>query len=181
MISTPPHKESFSGNNDTENGDYRTSQDPSLPESVEESVVEYRDSGDHEAEISHTKSLTMVDQTTQDSLSPVLSNDTEARLDALTKERTALRDEVAQLRRSLEQIQGKHEKDLGTVRALLEETQGEKELAEAQYRGLLGKVNTIRSQLGERLKADAVCIESLAHLPWSSLCRRKTWHRLEIE
>ncbi len=153
------------------NGGHRTSQDPSPPEPVEESVVGDLDS---EAEISHKKSLTTVDQTTQDSLSPVFSDDTEARLDALAKERTALRDEVAQLRRSLEQIQGKHEKDIGTVRAQLEETQGEKEHAEAQYRSLLGRVNTIRSQLGERLKADAVCIESLAHLPWSSLCHRKT-------
>ena len=88
--------------------------------------------------------------------SPVSSGDTEARLEALANERSALREEVAQLRRSLEEIQGKHEVELGTVREQLEETQSEKEHADAQYHNLLGKVNGIRSQLGERLKADAV-------------------------
>ena len=98
------------------------------------------------------------DTTNQDitPVSPTL--DIEASLDALARERSALRDEVTQLRRSLEQIQGKHDQELGTVREQLQETQGEKEHAETQYRNLLGKVNTIRSQLGERLKADAVRI-----------------------
>lgn len=80
------------------------------------------------------------------------------RLDALARERSALREEVAQLRRSLEEIQEKHEQDLFSVREQLKETQGEKEHAETQYRNLLGKVNTIRSQLGDRLKADAVSL-----------------------
>ena len=87
------------------------------------------------------------------------SEDTEARLDALARERETLRDEVAQLRRSLEELQGKHEEELIDVKGRLEETQGEKDHAETQYRNLLGKVNTIKSQLGERLKADAVCSE----------------------
>ncbi|KAL8736363.1 MAG: hypothetical protein Q9181_002440 [Wetmoreana brouardii] len=82
-------------------------------------------------------------------------DDTEVRLEALAQERTALRDEVAQLRRSLEEIQEKHDEDMSTIRRQLEERTGEKEHAETQYRNLLGKVNTIRSQLGERLKADA--------------------------
>lgn len=82
--------------------------------------------------------------------------DTDERLEALAKERAALREEVAQVRRSLEEIQGKHEEELGNIREQLAETQVEKEQAETQYRNLLGKVNTIRSQLGERLKADAV-------------------------
>ncbi|KAL8953543.1 MAG: hypothetical protein Q9222_000601 [Ikaeria aurantiellina] len=78
-----------------------------------------------------------------------------ARLEALVQERAALKDEVTQLRRSLEDIQGKHDEELNGVREQLEERTGEKEHAETQYRNLLGKVNTIRSQLGERLKADA--------------------------
>lgn len=81
---------------------------------------------------------------------------TEARLEALAMERNALRNEVAQLRKSLEEIQGKHLEELASLREQLEDTQGEKEHAETQYRNLLGKVNTIKSQLGERLKADAV-------------------------
>ena len=85
--------------------------------------------------------------------------DTDARLEALVNERAALREEVAQVRRSLEEIQEKHEDELGSLREQLVDTQGEKEQAETQYRNLLGKVNTIRSQLGERLKADAVGLQ----------------------
>ena len=84
-------------------------------------------------------------------------SDTEARLEALARDRYALTEEVAELRRSLEEIQNKHDEELGRVRDQLDEAQGEKEHAESQYQNLLGKVNTIRSQLGERLKADAVC------------------------
>ena len=93
------------------------------------------------------------------------SADTDKRLEALVKEREALREEVAQVRRSLEEIQEKHDVELSNVREQLKETQGEKEQAESQYRNLLGKVNTIRSQLGERLKADAVrVLRFLVHL-----------------
>lgn len=43
-----------------------------------------------------------------------------------------------------------------TLQKKLEETQSEKHNAETQFRNLLGKVNTIKAQLGERLRADAV-------------------------
>ena len=89
----------------------------------------------------------------------IVASDTEARLEELQVERTALREEVAQVRRSLEEIREKHEGELGRIREQLADTQGEKEQAETQYRNLLGKVNTIRSQLGERLKADAVGLQ----------------------
>ncbi|KAL8731315.1 MAG: hypothetical protein Q9166_003539 [cf. Caloplaca sp. 2 TL-2023] len=82
-------------------------------------------------------------------------DDTDARLEALAQERAALIGEVTQLRQSLEKIQEKHKEEMTTIRGELEERTGEKEHAETQYRNLLGKVNTIRSQLGERLKADA--------------------------
>lgn len=84
------------------------------------------------------------------------SSDTEARLEALARDRYALTEEVAELRRSLEGIQKRHQEELGGVRDQLEEAQSEKEHAESRYQDLLGKVGTIRSQLGERLKADAV-------------------------
>ena len=84
------------------------------------------------------------------------ATDTDARLEALVNERAALRKEVAQVRRSLEEIQGKYQDEMGVLRKQLAGTQAEKDQAETQYRNLLGKVNTIRSQLGERLKADAV-------------------------
>lgn len=135
-------------NNNPANGGQPTFRNSTPHELVEATVL-----GNHAAETGHSEKLTSLNN-----MSSVSSADTEARLDALANERTALRDEVAQLRRSLEQIQGKHEDELGSIRTQFEETQGEKEHAEAQYRNLLGRVNTIRSQLGERLKADAVCI-----------------------
>ncbi|KAJ4506720.1 hypothetical protein HRR83_009562 [Exophiala dermatitidis] len=81
--------------------------------------------------------------------------DTSARFDALVKDRDVLRAEVSQLRQSLEELRSKHAAEIETVQTELAETQAEKESAEEQYQSLLGKVNTIRSQLGERLKADA--------------------------
>ncbi|KIW09848.1 hypothetical protein PV08_11949 [Exophiala spinifera] len=81
--------------------------------------------------------------------------DAAARFDALVKDRDALRLEVTELRKSLEELQSKHATELETVQNDLAEAQQEKETAEEQYQTLLGRVNTIRSQLGERLKADA--------------------------
>jgi len=83
-------------------------------------------------------------------------SETSARLDAMAKERDNLRVEITQLRESLRMVQEKHEDDLSGLRGEVEDAQSAKESAESQYRTLLGKVNTIRSQLGERLKADAV-------------------------
>lgn len=89
------------------------------------------------------------------------SAEMDADLTALVDERDSLREEVAQVRRSLKEAQGSHEEELTTIQEQLSESRAEKEQAEAQYRGLLGKVSTIRSQLGERLKADAVRLISL--------------------
>lgn len=84
------------------------------------------------------------------------TDDAAARFNALVKDRDVLRLEVTQLRKSLEELQSKHATEIEAVRGELADTQAEKENAEEQYQSLLGKVNTIRSQLGERLKADAV-------------------------
>ncbi|KAF2770102.1 hypothetical protein EJ03DRAFT_311134 [Teratosphaeria nubilosa] len=83
------------------------------------------------------------------------SSDATARLDALQQERDSLRDEVTKLRQSLESLQQKHEEEVSGVKEELEQTQQGKDHAETQYKNLLGKVNTIRAQLGERLKHDA--------------------------
>jgi uncharacterized coiled-coil DUF342 family protein len=85
------------------------------------------------------------------------NTDTSERLDALARERDALRAEVSELRQSLEAVQSKHNEDVSGLQEQLEETQSEKEHAETQYQELLGRVTTIRAQLGERLKSDAVC------------------------
>ena len=81
--------------------------------------------------------------------------------DTLTQERDALREEVAQVRKALEDLQARHEAEIERIRAQLAHTENDKEQAESQYRNLLVKVNTIRSQLGDRLKADAVRAASL--------------------
>ncbi|EXJ85228.1 hypothetical protein A1O3_05903 [Capronia epimyces CBS 606.96] len=82
-------------------------------------------------------------------------NDAAVRFDALVKDRDTLRLEVTQLRQSLEELRSRHATEIETIQGELADTQAEKESAEEQYQSLLGKVNTIRSQLGERLKADA--------------------------
>ncbi|ERF76111.1 hypothetical protein EPUS_01444 [Endocarpon pusillum Z07020] len=83
------------------------------------------------------------------------TEDSDARFEALVKDRDALRIEVTQLRQSLEELQANHQTSLGCVQQELRETRTEKENAEEQYQTLLGRVNTIKAQLGERLKADA--------------------------
>lgn len=138
------------------NGTHPNPEGITASETVEAAEEEDQCSEDHKATTPGLNTPIPFDCTSRDEQTPVSLVDTEARLDALAKERTALRDEVAQLRKSLEQIQGQHKEDLGSVRDQLEQTQSEKEHAETQYRNLLGKVNTIRSQLGDRLKADAV-------------------------
>jgi vacuolar-type H+-ATPase subunit I/STV1 len=95
----------------------------------------------------------------------ISEDDPAQRFDALVKDRDALRAEVTQLRQSLEELQLKHEDALSDVQSQLQETVGEKEEAQEQYQSLLGKVNTIKAQLGERLKSDAVGIYSLGPHP----------------
>ena len=51
-------------------------------------------------------------------------------------------------------IKDEHNEELTTVRTELEETEAAKDQAETQYQALLGRINTIKSSLGERLKAD---------------------------
>ena len=117
-----------------------------------------------EEAVAKEKSSTSRDVSFGDKGTLPTATDTDARFEALVNERAALREEVAQVRRSLEEIQGKHEEELGGIREQLADTRGEKQQAEMQYRNLLGKVNTIKSQLGERLKADAVGVNLSLHL-----------------
>lgn len=133
-----------------------------------------------EESVAEEESTTSRDVSLGDKSTAPTATDTDARFEALVNERAALREEVAQVRRSLEEVQGKHEEELGSMREQLADTQGEKEQAETQYRNLLGKVNTIRSQLGERLKADAVGVNLPLHFH-CSWWYRKTCHRHEVE
>lgn len=81
--------------------------------------------------------------------------DTQTRLNALLQDREALREEVTRLRQSLEQLQSKHDDQLGRLNEELMAARAGKESAQEQYQSLLGRVNTLRTQLTERLKADA--------------------------
>ncbi|KAH3988705.1 hypothetical protein HBH64_195340 [Parastagonospora nodorum] len=103
--------------------------------------------------------------------SPPPPADTSARLDAVAKERDALRQEVTELRKSLESIQSKHnsqpseqsdtdhEAEIQSLREELEEANEGKEHFETQYKNLLGRVSSIKTSLGDRMKADAARIE----------------------
>ncbi|KAJ5363233.1 hypothetical protein N7541_004077 [Penicillium brevicompactum] len=77
------------------------------------------------------------------------------RFDALVRDRDSLRAEVADVRKSLEDIQSKHAAEIEPLQQRLDDAESKKDHAETQYQKLLERVNTIKSQLGERLKEDA--------------------------
>jgi len=72
------------------------------------------------------------------------------------------------MRKSLEDIQSKHEsgtsaqaesqqeEEIRSLREELDEANESKEHFETQYKNLLGRVNTIKTSLGDRLKSDTV-------------------------
>ncbi|KAJ5740939.1 hypothetical protein N7493_000811 [Penicillium malachiteum] len=76
------------------------------------------------------------------------------RFDALVRDRDSLRAEVIDMRKSLEEIQSKHKDDMEALQQKLGDSETKKEQAEAQFQMLLERVNTIKSQLGQRLKED---------------------------
>ncbi|CAL5869998.1 uncharacterized protein PFLUO_LOCUS4231 [Penicillium psychrofluorescens] len=82
-------------------------------------------------------------------------NEPKDRFDALVRDRDSLRAEVTDMRKSLEEIQSKHSAEMETLQQRLDDAESKKEQAETQFQKLLERVNTIKSQLGERLKEDA--------------------------
>ena len=82
----------------------------------------------------------------------------EERLAAATLGRDQLREEVTELRKSLESLQQQHEEEAERLNAQVAEAQSARQHAESQYQKLMGRVNNIRSQLGDRMKQDAVCL-----------------------
>ncbi|RLM01106.1 hypothetical protein CFD26_108123 [Aspergillus turcosus] len=77
------------------------------------------------------------------------------RFDALVRDRDSLRAEVTDMRKSLEEIQLKHRAEMEALQQKLDDAESKKEHAETQFQKLLERVNTIKAQLGERLKEDA--------------------------
>lgn len=94
------------------------------------------------------------DMTISESRAPV-NGSTQDRLDALLEERKALREQVTSLRKSLEDLQSKHVEQVDGLYEQVSTEKAEKESAQEEYQSLLGRVNTLRTQLTERLKADA--------------------------
>lgn len=60
------------------------------------------------------------------------------------------------MRKSLEEIQSKHEADMQALQQRLGDAESKKEQAETQFQKLMERVNAIKSQLGARLKEDEV-------------------------
>ncbi|KAI0909100.1 hypothetical protein F4824DRAFT_419920 [Ustulina deusta] len=77
--------------------------------------------------------------------------DTTARLDAMTKERAALKVEVEELRKQLETIQAAHTQETTQLKSELEEVEAAKEQVEEQYQTLVGRVEKIKESVGNRL------------------------------
>ena len=83
--------------------------------------------------------------------------DTTRRLEDAIKENEQLRNEVAELRKAPGQAQRSSADGQDELQTQLEEARRAKDQAETKYNKLLTQVNNIKTQLGERLKADAVC------------------------
>ncbi|KAI8634166.1 hypothetical protein F5Y19DRAFT_470338 [Xylariaceae sp. FL1651] len=77
--------------------------------------------------------------------------DTTARLDAMTQDREALRLEVEELRKQLENLQTAHTQETAQLKTDLEEVEAAKEQIEEQYQTLVGRVEKIKESVGNRL------------------------------
>lgn len=74
------------------------------------------------------------------------------------------------MRKSLEEIQSKHRADMEALQQKVDEAENKKDEAETQFQQLLERVNIIKSQLGERLKEDAVCCDFRPPPPYCWWC-----------
>jgi chromosome segregation ATPase len=85
------------------------------------------------------------------------------KVEVLAKERDNLRLEVAELRKSLEDIQGNHKQEIDDLKAKLETAEEGREEADQRHSDLRVRVKEITATLGERLKSNTV------QIPWSLL------------
>ncbi|KAK4252044.1 hypothetical protein C7999DRAFT_27284 [Corynascus novoguineensis] len=81
------------------------------------------------------------------------------RPETMPEDHDALRLEVEQLRKQLENTQESHAQEVAQLRSDLEEAEAAREQAETQYQTLLGRVEKIRETLGDRLKRDKAELE----------------------
>ena len=113
-------------------------------------------SRDTSADTSHSATL---NNGTQDNFHPEAA-DASARFEALVRDRDTLRAEVTELRKSLEDLQAKHQTESKSIQEQLEESQAETSDWQSKFTTLQDNVNTLKSQVRERFKANAV---SLSH------------------
>lgn len=132
---------------------------------IESTIGSTKATGDPESSVAHdtTRPLENADKSAGSDIQQ--SNE---RLDALVRDRDTLRAEVTDMRKSLEEIQTKHHADMEALQEKLDDAESKKEHAETQFQKLLERVNTIKSQLGERLREDAVCSTASSRTPFHS-------------
>jgi broad specificity phosphatase PhoE len=80
------------------------------------------------------------------------------KVEVLARERDNLRQEVAELRKSLEDIQDKHKQEKDDLHLKLEAAEEDKEEADQRHSDLRVRVKDITATLGERLKSNTVLI-----------------------
>ncbi|KAK7419456.1 hypothetical protein QQZ08_010826 [Neonectria magnoliae] len=138
---------------DSENADDEP-ETPTQPDTPLDSTVSAAESNGHvvEPKSNGLPTPTIDGEKTDDS-------DTSAKLEAMGKEREALRAEVEQLRKQLESIQESHSSEVAQLQSDLEESNAAKENAEEQYQTLLGRVEKIKETLSDRLRRDKAELE----------------------
>ena len=82
------------------------------------------------------------------------------KVEVLARERDNLRLEVAELRKSLESIQGNHKQEIDDLKAKLETAEEGREEADQRHSDLRVRVKEITATLGERLKSNTVQVFS---------------------
>ncbi|CUS14621.1 unnamed protein product [Tuber aestivum] len=90
---------------------------------------------------------------------PGAQNSLKKHIEGLEMELSRRQAEASALRRSLTDQKEASAKDLDDTEKLLAKVQEEKQTLDTQYKTLLGRVATIKSTLGERLKSDAEELE----------------------
>lgn len=80
----------------------------------------------------------------------------EGRLEAALKEQKVHSDALKELQQELAEVKEAHTQELSEFDERLHRVQEEKQQLDTQYRNLLDRLATIKTTLGDRLKADAV-------------------------
>lgn len=145
------------GLDEEQDGDDSEQQEPAESTTIESAAEDQPETEQEQSSNGATDKDMSQDEPVQTPSDMSTGPDPGPRLEAAAMERDRLRDEVVELRKALEDIQKRHEDEKTSLNSKLEESESSKAHVEGQYQKLRTQVNTIRSQLAERLKADAVC------------------------